>query len=344
MSTTMKAKRKSLLSRMRFALVLASVVACPAFGHAQPACKGRDMLSELRESDPPAHALLAQRAAATTNTQAMLWRIDKAGLPPSYLLGTAHLSDDRIVNRSAGIAGAIAASSTMALEVDDLSPEAMAAAVSKNVHLFVYTDGRQLNHTLEPDQFAKAASVLAAAGMPEQVAARIKPWLVFMMLAVPACERQRQASGLQPLDMQLAADARKRGIPVVGLETIESQLAMLAAIPEQQQVAMLKAVLHYADRTEDQMETMVQLYLKRQMGLALPFQHELARRAGVAADAFTSFEKDIVGKRNAAMAVKAAPLLAKGGTFIGVGALHLVGADGLVELFRQSGYTLTAVE
>ena len=49
---------------------------------------------------------------------------------------------------------------------------------------------RQLDHTLEPDQFAKAVNVLATAGMPAQVATRIKPWLVFMMLAVPACERQ----------------------------------------------------------------------------------------------------------------------------------------------------------
>ena len=89
--------------------------------------------------------------------------------------------------------------------------------------------------------------------MPAEVATRIRPWLVFMLLAIPECERHRQAAGKQALDLQLMDEALKRGVPVTGLETIESQLAMLAAIPEDQQVAMLKAMLHYADRTEDQM-------------------------------------------------------------------------------------------
>ena len=40
----------------------------------------------------------------------------------------------------------------------------------------------------------------------------------------------------------------------------------------------------------------------------------------------------------------ALPLLAKGNVFIGVGALHLPGRDGLVQLLRDKGYTVTAVE
>ena len=39
----------------------------------------------------------------------------------------------------------------------------------------------------------------------------------------------------------------------------------------------------------------------------------------------------------------ALPLLEKGNAFIAVGALHLPGAEGLVELFRQSGYKVTPV-
>ena len=41
---------------------------------------------------------------------------------------------------------------------------------------------------------------------------------------------------------------------------------------------------------------------------------------------------------------KALGYLARGGAFIGVGALHLPGKQGLVALFRESGYTVTAVE
>jgi uncharacterized protein YbaP (TraB family) len=43
------------------------------------------------------------------------------------------------------------------------------------------------------------------------------------------------------------------------------------------------------------------------------------------------------------MAARAAPLLAAGGAFIAVGALHLTGKAGLVERFRAAGYRVVAV-
>ena len=89
---------------------------------------------------------------------------------------------------------------------------------------------------------------------------------------------------------------------------------------------------------------MLQFYLTRRMGLAIPFQLELAKRAGVAATAFDAFESEILRKRNDGMALAARPLLDKGGAFIGVGALHLIGANGLVALLRNAGYTVTAAE
>jgi uncharacterized protein YbaP (TraB family) len=43
------------------------------------------------------------------------------------------------------------------------------------------------------------------------------------------------------------------------------------------------------------------------------------------------------------MAQRAAPVLATGDAFIAVGALHLPGEEGLVELLRAQGYRLTAM-
>jgi uncharacterized protein YbaP (TraB family) len=43
------------------------------------------------------------------------------------------------------------------------------------------------------------------------------------------------------------------------------------------------------------------------------------------------------------MAANAEPYLAKGNAFIAVGAMHLPGKDGLVELFRQAGYRVEPV-
>lgn len=51
----------------------------------------------------------------------------------------------------------------------------------------------------------------------------------------------------------------------------------------------------------------------------------------------------MITNRNKTMAKSAQPILAGGNAFIAVGALHLPGPDGLVEEFRNDGYTVTAV-
>ena len=54
-------------------------------------------------------------------------------------------------------------------------------------------------------------------------------------------------------------------------------------------------------------------------------------------------EQDLMIKRNRVMQRRAKQLLGKGDAFIAVGAMHLSGDEGLVELIRQSGYTVTPV-
>ncbi len=50
----------------------------------------------------------------------------------------------------------------------------------------------------------------------------------------------------------------------------------------------------------------------------------------------------MINARNKLMAERAEPILARGNAFIAVGGLHLPGNEGLVEKFRQAGYTVTA--
>ena len=66
--------------------------------------------------------------------------------------------------------------------------------------------------------------------------------------------------------------------------------------------------------------------------------------AGVDAAPVDTFESDIAVKRNYGMRDASLPLLEQGGAFIAVGALHLLGKEGLVELFRAAGYTVTPIE
>lgn len=307
-------------------------------------CYGVDMLAEMSQRAPETYKAVMDEARAFPNGEAVLWKIDKPGVAPSYLLGTMHLSDPRIATLSPAVTDAIAQSTSVTLEVADLSSEAAGEAMTKAGKLLVYTDGTKLSALLSPEEFKQVQQVVTKSGMPDSASAAMKPWLVSMLMATSDCERKQVNSGAKVLDLLIAAEAERRGIKVGGLEKIEDQLTAMASIPDDQQVAMLKVGLKYMDRSNDMMETLVQMYLKRQISAAMPFQIALAAEHGTPASAFDGFKHSLLVLRNERMLNAALPLLDHGKAFIGVGALHLSGATGLVALLRERGYTVTAIE
>ncbi|MCB1504598.1 MAG: TraB/GumN family protein [Hyphomicrobiaceae bacterium] len=307
-------------------------------------CHGINMLDEIRAATPDVYAEIEATASKTANARAVLWKVEKAGVAPSYLLGTIHMTDPRVTVLSPQIQDALLHSDTVALEVADVSADATNAAMLKAASLVLFTDGRKLDGLLSSDEYKKVQETLSDAGLPGELAAMFRPWVVSMILSVSSCERQKVKAGQPVLDMKIATAARARGLKVVGLETIESQLAAMANIPDDQQVAMLRAGLKYVNRANDTMETLLQLYLRRNMGAAWPFHLVLARQAGVGQQSFSGFQKKIVDDRNRAMLVSAMPMLKKGRSLIAVGVLHLVGEEGLVEGLRKEGFTVTAIE
>lgn len=334
---------RRLLSLTAAALTAAPLFAAPAAAQA-PACKGTDITAELARDMQAEWARIAAAAEKTLNARSIFWKVEKAGAPPSHLFGTVHLTDERVNALPPAVDKALASAKTVALEVEDLSPVAMAPALAQMQHLLVYPNGQSLLQQLAGKELVVAERALKDGGLPGGALATLRPWVVSMMLALPNCERKRAAAGLDPLDQRLGLAARAKGIQVVGLETLADQMQAMAKVPDADQLTMLRASLKLYHRTDDMIETMVQRYLKRELGVIWPLQEELWRSVGQDPAAFRSFQKELLGVRNGNMRDAALPLLAKGGVFIAVGALHLPGNDGLVELFRQAGYTVTPAE
>jgi uncharacterized protein len=333
------------LARAAWLVLVALTIWVTPVGATTPACSGRDMLLELESGDAAAHGRVMAAAESTVNARALLWRIDAEGAAaPSYLFGTVHLTDDRVNALSPKTVAAMDGVRRIALEIDDMSPQSLGKAIAGMRELIVFADGRSLETMLSADEFDIVQSVLGSNGTPRHLATVLRPWLVTLSLSLPACERRRAAAGLQALDMRLAEAGKKRGIPVVGLETLEGQMRALAAVPERDQLQMLKMSLKFYNRSGDLMETMVRRYLNRDIGVIWPFQIELARSAGFSPESFKTFEEQMVSVRNRRMRDAALPLLREGGTFIAVGALHLPGKVGLVELFREAGFNVTAID
>ena len=335
------------------ALVAAALLAAPLQASAaDPAdavavadkCRGINMLAETQAKDPETYAKIMAQAAATENSGPLLWKIERAGRPTSYLFGTVHLTDERVTKLSPAVEQALSQSKTVALEVSDISEKATATVIAQSAPLVMFTDGRRLDGLLSGTEYDTVKRIISRSGMPSDLAALFKPWIVTMIMSVSDCERTSIQQGARVLDMKIAEVGKARGLQVVGLETIPEQLQALAAVPEPQQLDMLRASLKFADRTNDMMETLVQLYLERKISAALPFQIAIAKQVGIGNEAFAGFQEKLLTERNIKMRTTAEPLLQRGGVFIAIGALHLPGKQGLVALLRQAGYTVTPIE
>jgi uncharacterized protein len=307
-------------------------------------CRGTNVLAETQAKDPETYAKIMAQAAATENAGALLWKIERTGHPTSYLFGTVHLTDERVTKLSPAVEQAIGQSKTIALEVSDVSDKATATVIAQSAPLVMFTDGRRLDGLLSGTEYDTVMKVLSRSGMPSDLAALFKPWIVTLILSVSDCERASVQQGARVLDMKLAEVGKTLGMQVVGLETIPEQLQALASVPEPQQLDMLRASLKFADRTNDLMETLVQLYLDRKISAAMPFQIALAKQVGIGDDAFAGFQEKLLTDRNVKMRATAEPLLEQGSVFIAIGALHLPGKQGLVALLREAGYTVTPIE
>jgi uncharacterized protein YbaP (TraB family) len=311
-----------------------------------PVCTGKDLLAELGMKNPKLQAEVLAEAAAIPNHEAMLWRIEPPGdVEPSWLFGTAHLTDPRIVRMPEPAHKALANAGNVVLEVaESRNRRDMAVAAMKHARLLILPLGQSLWDLIpDKDETYIRDHPMLAKGKADALEP-YQPWVVATMLSFPSCEAKRQLADLPSLDQHIALVAESQGSPVVGLETVEEQLSVFAGMPLPQQAQYLVATAQLTPVIGDYFETMVRLYLARQIHVMLPLAKRLQPPgAGNDMAIYAFIEKELIDKRNRRMAERARPLIERGNAFIAVGALHLPGRTGLVELLRGAGYKVIPV-
>lgn len=328
------------------ALLLALFQAAPARAEDDPACGGKDLLAALKASNPAEYARLRAEGDKIKNSGIRFWKLEKAGQAPNWLLGTMHLSDPRVTDLPAEAKAAFDAASVVVLESDEILDQQKAAAKLMARPDLMYFAGKQsIADYLEPEERKLLEEGFLKRGMPFAAISRMKPWILTSMVALPTCELSRKAQGVPFLDMKLAKDGLAAGKEVKGVETLAEQMDIIASLPMSFHVKSLVGTVKYPQYTADMMETTLQLYLQGNIGMVFPAGAYFAPEKDV--EDFKDmalFEEKLITMRNHTMADRGEPILAGGNVFMAVGALHLVGDEGLVELLRQKGYTATAVQ
>ncbi|MGY3611380.1 TraB/GumN family protein, partial [Bradyrhizobium sp. Lot11] len=127
------------------ALLVALMAARPATA-ADQTCTGRNLMVELQQNDPARYAKALKEADATPNGKGIFWKIEKPGIQPSWLLGSMHVTDPRVLALPPRAQAAHDAANTIIIESDEILDERKAtAALLARPELTMFTDGTTID-------------------------------------------------------------------------------------------------------------------------------------------------------------------------------------------------------
>jgi uncharacterized protein len=273
-------------------------------------------------------ALLASSFACTAESSGLVYAV-KGERNTVYLAGSVHMLKQADSQLPAAFDRAYAESEALVMEIDldDLDP---ASAVGWMMQNGISSDGATLRETLGEPLHAKVASAAGEFGLPIEGLQQFEPWVITLTLV----ERAYAKAGFDTeagVEKQLARRAGADKKPITGLETVEQQLGALDGLSMKEQRAFLEQTVAELPNLETETRDLFSAWRTGD-----------AKRLGtLLTDEFKEYPvlyRALVVKRNANWMPQIEKLLReKDDYLVVVGALHLVGDDGLVELARARG-------
>ncbi len=330
------------------AAIAAAALSFGAVAHAADPAAVDDapLFGRAPENDAERQALLARIEAV--GRRGFLYEVRSAREPGPragkrlFLYGTMHVGRAGSEPFNGPLLQALRQSQRLALEADpsDAPTNQRIAA-----ELGQYAAGDALDQHIPPPLMERVAAFGARHGMPAERIARFKPWLLANMVVLTGIV----GTGLEPAmgsEMYLAGFARGMQLPVVEIEGLESQLRMLAALPEPLQSAQLAEAFAEEDRGEakKELQALFDLWMKGDRAAGDAIVAEMHRDAD--GKPFERYFVDVfIDGRNGAMADRAEHYLERpGNTFFAVGALHLFGPRGLIAELERRGYRVSDLQ
>ena len=285
---------------------------------------------------PVAPAAAAAPAAVGTE-RPLLWKVSDAD-NDVYLLGSFHLLKPDDYPMPADIDRAFDDAESLLFEVD---PREMTApeTVAMMQKYMAYDNGQSLSKVLPKVTLDRLATLVSASGSSVQALEQSEPWAVSLGLVIGVS----QAMGFKPdlgLDRHLMDRAAKAGKPAGGLETVDDQMKAMDAVPYAEQAQGLDEFLQDPKKAMQQLQDMHAWW---RAGDVERLDKDM--RAEMAAKTPQSYKLLDVDRNNAWLPQIEKRLTGSKSddTLVVVGALHLLGADGLVEKLKAKGYKVERV-
>ena len=249
-----------------------------------------------------------------------------------YLLGAIHLmrEDGYPLNKS--IESAYHDAQTLVLEInldEASSSEAQQLMLSRGL----YPTGHTLRESLSPKTFELVKKKTEELGLDIQQVNRLKPWLVTITLAAMQLEQLGYDSKLG-IDKHFFDQARADKKEILSLESIEYQVSLLEGMSSGNQEAALLETIQELDLFKKEFEEILKAWS----------HGESKKLEELLLESFKEYPEllnQLIVQRNKNWVPKIEEFLRhKGNVLVVVGAAHLIGNQGVIEMLRQKGYVV----
>jgi uncharacterized protein YbaP (TraB family) len=268
-----------------------------------------------------------QQLVINKNDNSLLWEVSGNGLQqPSYLFGTFHLMCKNDINFSPQLKTAISLSDKVYMEMDMDDPATLFGGI-----LFMnMKDGKTLQQLYSPADYKKVETYFNdSLHTPMSFIEKMKPFFLEAML-YPKMMPCKSISGVEEELMKIVKLEKKE---IKGLETMEFQASVFDSIPYEEQAKELLKSIDSIAVNKQLFDTMLNVYKSQQL-------KEIENLFNKSELGLEEHQDILLDNRNKNWVGQLKNIMKTTSVFVAVGAGHLVGKKGLIELLRKEGYTL----
>ncbi|MFB2593888.1 TraB/GumN family protein [Paracoccus sp. p4-l81] len=312
---------------------------------AQTACQGQNLIEAMPADQREA---MIAAAHAVPYPQGLIYSAEKDGRQVT-LIGTYHLHDPRHQALIDKITPRLDEAHALMVEAGPEEEAQLRNALALDPSLAFITTGPTLPEILDESDWQRLRAAAEARGMLAPVAAKMKPWMVTVTLALSPCMMRDMQNGQRGLDHRIIDMATERDLPIRALEPYDTVFSIFRDMPAEDEKAMILTALSTEAHAEDYAVTLADAYFQAEPWLIWEFGLVDAKANSGLTEAevtrqMTMLEDRMMTSRNRAWLPRIADAAAEGPVVVAVGALHLGGHDGLLDLLARDGWHLTRLD
>lgn len=274
----------------------------------------------------------------------ILWKVSGNGLAqPSYIMGTHHLAPLSIKDSIAGLQAAVSATTQLVGELNMM--ELQNPAIMQMMQKMIVTDtDTTLQSLFTPEEYQLVRNCVQenlkfdVAQMPKAKPSFLQNNLVVLLYM----KHVHDYNPMEQLDASFQIEAKAQGKKIIALETPEFQFDLLYnSTSLKRQAELLLCLLNNIEKTVAQSKELTVCYMNQDLeGL----QKLAETRNGDSCDPLPGEMEAMIDHRNETWGKKLPTLMKSAPTLVVVGALHLPGQNGVLNLLKKQGYTVEAVK